>query len=107
MSRRPCNWLKIKNPAAPAVKREAEEEWETRRARGSVEIASAAAAVDLVRLPWRHAPLCAPATLGHTRDDGATNRIGIAELTDTAGVTGPALSPNISARSRGRYTNQA
>jgi bifunctional non-homologous end joining protein LigD len=26
-SRRPPNWLKIKNPAAPAVKREAEEDW--------------------------------------------------------------------------------
>jgi hypothetical protein len=61
----------------------------------------------LLWLPWRHAPLCAPATLGHTRDDGATNRIGIAELTDTAGVTGPAHSPDISTRSRGCHTNQA
>jgi hypothetical protein len=62
--------------------------------------------VDLLRLSRRHAPLCTPATLGHTGDYGATNRIGIAELTDTAGVTGPALGPHISARIGSSRTNQ-
>ena len=74
-----------------------------RAERGSVESRQPRRVSTLVRLPWRHAPLCAPATLGHTGDDGATNRIGIAVVADTAGVTGPALSPHISTRSRGCY----
>jgi ATP-dependent DNA ligase len=27
------HWLKVKNPAAPAVRREAEEDWDSRRRR--------------------------------------------------------------------------
>jgi ATP-dependent DNA ligase len=37
-SGRVAHWIKVKNPKAPAVKREAEEDWGKRRARGWITV---------------------------------------------------------------------